>query len=158
MKRCLAFLTLLLLAGCGSKDALPYLGRWHGVFVVDKIREGSTEQDRKREGLRGSLQVYATNHSFKLHLEGEQEVIDGEGTWSHVGTTVTLKFTTVKIDDEGGAEKRDPNLKFIPALDVHSAYQRSMVLHLSKNKQALGGLEVSIGHLTGHHLFTRSSD
>jgi hypothetical protein len=158
MKRLILLVAVLLLAGCGSKDKLPYLGRWHGDFVVDKILQGGTDKDRQREGLRGSLQVYATDDRLILHLEGEQEVIDVNGTWEHTGTAMTLRFTRIKIDDMGGANLRDPNLKFIPSVDVRTAFQRNMVLHLSRDKQKLNGLEVSIGPLTGHFLFTRSTD
>ena len=158
MKRLVPLTLILFLAGCGSKDAIPYLGRWHGDFIVDSVTPPVSAKDMKREELHGSLQIYATNLSFKMHFEGEQESLDAEGTWSHVGTTVTLKFKSVKIDDEGGAERRDPNLKFIAPSAIHAAYQRNLVLHLSKDKKTLAGLEVTLGSLTGRHMFTRSND
>ncbi len=158
MKRLLPFALTLFLVGCGSKDAIPYLGRWHGDLVVDKTDRAGTDKDLQRESLRGALQIYATDKRCKLHLEGEQETIDAEGNWSHTGTTVTIKFTSVKIDDQGGADRRDPNLKFIAPVDIRAAYQRNLILHLSRDKKKLLGLEVTLGHLTGHHVFTRSSD
>jgi hypothetical protein len=144
--------------GCGHRDLLPFIGQWKANFVVDKIKEGGSDEDRRREGLRGFLQMYATHQSFKLHLEGEQEIFDAEGTWSHDGDRVVLSFSSNKIDDQGGAEKRNPNLKFIPPSDLSSAFTRDMALRLSKDKKSMVGLETSIGHLTGHHVFTRSTD
>lgn len=157
MKR-LAFFAALIVAGCGHGDQIAYLGRWHGDFVVDEITGGGTDKDRQREGLHGSLQVYETHQSCKLHLQGEQETIDADGFWSLEKGAMMLKFTKIAIDDNGGYEHRDPNLKFIPPTDITASYQRSLVLHLSKDKQKLNGLEISIGHLVGHYLFTRSTD
>ena len=148
----------ILLCGCGHRDLMPFLGQWKATFAVDKIREGGTDRDLRRESLHGFLQMYLTHQSFKLHLEGEQEILDADGTWSHVGDQVILKFTGTKIDDEGGEAKRDPNKKFIPAPDLTEAYSRDMALKLSADKKTMMGLETSIGHLTGHHVFIRSND
>jgi hypothetical protein len=154
----LLLIPALLLSGCGSKENIPFLGRWKADFVVDRMTVPGTEKDQRREGLHGYLQVYQTGLKFKMRLEGEQEAIDGSGTWSHKGNHVTLTFTDLKIDDMGGAQHRDPNLKFILPAAIQAAYQRELTLNMSPDKKTLNGLDVTIGNLVGRHVFTRSLD
>jgi len=147
-----------LVAGCGNSEIVPFLGRWKAAFAVDGIAGGGSAKDMARESLHGYLQVYATNRSYKLHLEGEQEAIDADGVWTQTKDRLTLRVTTLKIDDEGGAALRNPNMKFILPTDIRSAYSHKIDVRLSKDKKTLMGLETSIGNLQGKHIFIRSND
>jgi hypothetical protein len=143
-------------AACSNQELIRFFGKWSGGFRVETIRNGpDTPEERKRYGLEGFVMVYATKHSFKMHLEGEQEVLDLAGFWTVKGQRLTLKVTEVKIDDQGGADLRDPNRKFIPPADIQAAYARPIVLDLSPDKKRYTGLPISIGPLIGRHLFVK---
>lgn len=136
---------------------MPFLGKWKGKFEVAEVQGGVTAQDIKRETLKGYVQVYATNRLYKLEMEGEQETIDVTGVWTIKANRITLSPQKVDIDDQGGADKRDPNKKFIPSDEAQLAYNRPIVLTESRDKKSLTGLEISIGKLVGTHRFVKDS-
>ena len=68
---------------------------------------------------------------------------------------VTLSSTSVKIDDGGGEEVRNPNRAWIDPAALREAYSRPLALRLSKDGQHLTGLLVEVGPLTGTHSFVR---
>lgn len=145
-------------AACSNKDLIPFMGKWAGGFVVDRVKQGpDTDKDRKRSGLNGYLQIYGTQRSFKLHLEGEQQTLDIAGTWIAKGNKVTLTTTDFQMDDQGGADLRNPNQKFVPAEDLNRGYSHPVVLTLSADKKRLTGLPTSIGDLVGRHEFVKDS-
>lgn len=149
---------MVILAGCNPhKNLMPFLGKWSGKFEVSDIIGGGKDSDKKRETLSGYVQVYATGQSFKMEMQGEQETIDISGTWTCKGNRMTLNPKSVQIDDQGGADQRDPNKKFIPATDVQTAYGRPMVLQETPDKKSLNGLEMTIGKLVGTHRFVKDS-
>lgn len=121
---------VVLSAGCVNKDRWPYLGKWNGGFKADTYA-GKVPDDIKRWDMPGYVMLYATKWSFKLHLEAEQAIIDGKGTWAQRGKTISLTFTELKIDDKGGEEKRNPNRKFISAESIRKAFGREIVFRLS---------------------------
>jgi hypothetical protein len=143
-------------ASCSNHDLIPYLGKWTGGFTVDSISgRPATPAAAKRASLFGYVMIYAMRQTFKLHLEGAQEVLDLAGSWTLHGHRLTLTTTDIKIDDEGGIASRDPNLPYIPSDDVHATYARALVLDLSANRQRLVGLPVSMGNSVGRHEFAR---
>lgn len=145
-------------ASFSNQDLMPFTGRWKGGFTVDSIQKGSdTADDRHRSRLEGYVQVYLTGRKYVLHLEGEQQGIDVTGTWTAKGDRITLQSKSVTIDDQGGADARNPNKKYIPNEVVNEAYSRQMVLVLSKDKHNLRGLKVSVGDLIGEHAFEKDS-
>ena len=147
-----------ILSGCNMHgDLLPFLGKWKGKYEVKSIVGGGSDKDRVREQLQGFVQVYATNRSYKMEMEGEQETIKIDGTWTIKGNKLTLDPKSVIIDDMGGADVRDPNKKYIPAEDVRDAYGQPLVLTESKDKKALHGLEMTVGKLVGKHEFLKDS-
>ena len=154
----LAVPLLAILTGCNhNKELLPFLGKWSGQFDVSDIEGGGTAKDIKRETLKGYVQVYATERTYKMEMEGEQETIDISGTWTIKGNRLTLTPNDITIDDQGGADKRDPNKKFIPAADAKAAYNRPLLLQETPDKKALHGLKISIGNLIGTHNFVKDS-
>ena len=153
----LLFVFLVMLTGCGDAKILPYLGKWLGQFEVQTMATGGSENDKKRESLKGYVQVYANKHTFKMKMEGEQEAIDLSGTWSIKGRQLTLAFTEITIDDMGGERFRDPNRKFITPADLRVAYARPLVLNLGSDKKHLDGLTMTMGNLTGRHTFIKDS-
>jgi hypothetical protein len=147
---------LTLRATNSNRDLLSYTGKWKGGFTVDAIEPGpNTETDRRRSRLEGYLQVYLTRRSYKLHLEGEQQGIDVDGTWTVKEGRVTLTPKEVKIDDQGGESKRDPNKKYIPNEAVTAAYNRPLVLVLAPDKRSYQGLPTTVGTLLGKHHFEK---
>ncbi len=149
---------VFLAAGCNPHaDMVPFLGKWSGGFQVTEITGGGKARDLKRESLMGYVQVYATSRSYKMELSGEQETIDISGTWSHKGNHITLQPSAITIDDQGGADKRDPNKKFIPAAIAKAAYERPLILQETPDKRTLSGLKISVGKLIGTHKFVNDS-
>ncbi len=157
----LGLLTILLLgltvrATNANRDLLTYTGKWKGGFTVDSITTGpDDEANRHRSRLQGYVQIYLSNRRFQLHLEGEQQGIDVDGSWTADGNRVTLKPREVKIDDQGGEAKRDPNKKYIPNEAVMAAYNRPLVLIQTPDKKGYEGLVVTVGPLLGKHRFTK---
>lgn len=166
------FLFLLIsLTGCQQhREMMPYFGKWDGGFYIDETeskragftapRLGKTSLPLKRYTMEGYLMLYATRDSFKLHLEGEQVVIDIDGTWAVTKNSrgedrITLKPKGFKIDDFGGADMRDPNKAYIPSLDIRDTYGKEILLKPSKDRQKLDGLPISLGKLVGTHLWKR---
>lgn len=144
-----------------NKDLVPFLGKWSGGFEVSQIQNANrdTPEDRRRLGLMGYLMVYGSRHSFKIHLEGEQEVFDIGGKWAIKGQRLILTADpqTFALDDEGGAESRNPNRKFIPADDLRAAFGKPIPLDLSKDKKAFASPLTSIGNLIGAFRFKKES-
>ena len=157
-KLCLVIPVISVLSGCNhNKELMPFLGKWIGRFEVSDISGGGTPTDMKREQLRGYVQVYATERSYKMEMEGEQETIDISGFWTIKGNRITLTPKVVTIDDQGGADKRDPNKKFIPADAASAAYSRPLLLQETPDKKSLNGLKITIGSLIGTHFFVKDS-
>lgn len=139
-----------------NKDLIRYTGRWKGGFTVESVTNGTdTADSRHAHRLEGFLQVYLTNHKYKLHLEGQQEGIDVDGTWTANGDRLTLNPKAVAIDDQGGEEKRDPNKPYIPNEDVLATYNKPIVLVQSADKKGFQGLKVTLGNLLGSHAFVK---
>jgi hypothetical protein len=136
---------------------MPFLGKWSGTFTVSEIQGGGADKDMKRESLRGFVQVYATNRKYKMEMNGEQETIDVNGTWTIHGNRITLTPIEVIIDDQGGIDQRDPNKKFIPSDEVRAAYGRPLILEQTPDKKALNGLKMVIGKLIGTHRYIKDS-
>lgn len=155
----LVAITLLILtirATGSNRDLIPFTGRWGGGFTIDSVQSGpDSEAERKRNKLTGYIQIYLTGRKYKLHLEGEQQGIDVDGTWTAKGEKVTLKPTEVKIDDRGGPEQRDPNRPYLPNEDVKAAYERPMVLSQSADKNSFQGLPMSVSRFIGKHRFEK---
>ena len=134
---------------------MPYLGKWTGGFDVESVKKGLAVADPARNRLKGFLQLYRTGARYELHLDGEQFALVAGGTWAQKDRRVTLSPMSVKIDDGGGAEARDPNRAWIDPAALSAAYSRPMALRLSKDDQHLVGLPDEVGLLTGTHSFVR---
>lgn len=148
-------LLALVLAGCGDKAAMPYLGKWTGHLAVESA-PGGTERDRRRSEMKGFLQLYATERRFTLHLEGEQQTVEVTGRWEVKRRRVTLRPRDVRIVDPG-EDAFDPNLKRISPPELRNAYARPLVLDAAPGGRALTGLTTSVGPLIGKHVFTKGT-
>ena len=153
MRRSWMLIPVLALAGCGTKEGMAYFGRWSGRFAVESA-EGSSEGDRLRSGMKGYLQIYATERRFKMHLEGEQQNVDVSGHWEIKKRRLTLRSNDIQIEDPG-EELSDPTRKRLPPRALRDAYARPLVFDLSPDGRALTGLTTSVGTLVGRHLFTK---
>lgn len=145
-------------ASHSNKDLVPFLGKWTGGFNVQRVTKGAdSATDRERSSLHGFVQIYATNRKFKIHLDGEQESLDITGEWTFKKNRMTLTTTDFVLDDQGGEDMRNPNMKFIPAEELRLGYSRPLVLDLSPDKKKLSGLPITIGNLVGKHEFIKDS-
>lgn len=133
---------------------MPFLGKWSGGLTVDRVGPGVVGGP-ERNNLKGFLQLYRTESRFELHLDGEQFGLVAGGSWTQKDGQVTLSPKTVKIDDGGGQEARNPNRAWIDPADLRTAYSRPLALRLSKDGKRLTGLLVEVGPLTGTHAFVR---
>lgn len=158
MKRLLWLLPLAALtAGCNPNQAwMPYLGKWNGRFLVDQITQGpNTAEDRQRYMLEGWLQVYATGQKYRMELNGEQVTVSISGTWRLERNAAVFRATEIKIDDKGGEDARNPNLKYIPNEAIKATYGQPLILRLGKDDKSLRGLLITLGPLIGAHEFER---
>lgn len=146
-------LILLATGGC-DRSAMPYLGKWSGGFTVETAGPG-TVGGAARNSLKGFLQLYKTEARYELHLEGEQFGLVAGGTWTHGDGKVTLAPTSVKVDDGGGEEARNPNRAWIDPAELSKAYSRPMSFRVSKDGGRMTGLLIGVGPLTGTHTFVR---
>jgi hypothetical protein len=151
-----ALFALTLRATGSNRELIPYTGRWAGGFEIDTVTQGpATEEVKRQNRLTGYLQVYLTGRKYKLHLEGIQQGIDIDGTWTAKGRRIILTPKEVKIDDRGGPEMRDPNKPYLPNEDVTAAYSKPIVLDQSEDKQSFQGLSVTVSRFIGKHAFKR---
>lgn len=134
---------------------MPFLGKWSGSFAVEAVAKGTPVADPGRNTLRGFLQLYQTGARYELHLDGEQEGLVSGGTWSAKNGRVVISPTSVKIDDEGGAEARNPNKTWIDPAQLREAYSRPLEFHVSKDGQRMTSVLETVGPLTGTYSFVR---
>lgn len=147
----LLFLPLLLLAGCGSKTRMPYLGRWTGEWVVDSFVVGpNSPARRKAHTMAAELQLYATKNRFVMTLTGKQQTVEVEGEWTvRKGKNDLLLLPgRLKNDDRGGEDFRDPNLPFIPTDQLQKSLAAPFRLRPAGPKK-LDGLPFAIGDAIG---------
>ena len=151
----------LLCGGCAQRrEMMPYFGKWDGGFYIDEKGSKAPLRPLKRYVLEGYLMLYATREGFKMHLEGEQVVLDIDGTWgvtknARGESRIQLNPKNVKIDDMGGAEFRNPNRAYIPSDAIRETYAKDLIFRPLANDQSLEGLEVSMGDLVGTHRWKR---
>lgn len=145
-------------ASCANKDLVPFFGKWSGAYEVDQVLKGADgPKDRERSKLEGFVQIYGSNRSYKMFLNGEQESLEIGGTWTTKGNRITLRMNDFKLDDQGGEDARNPNAKFIPADELREAYAKPLVLELSADKKRLTGLRTTVGPTVGTHRFAKES-
>ena len=90
-----------------------------------------------------------------MHLEGEQQTIDVQGSWNYSGNQVTLSPIDVKVETAGKDEGIDPNRKWILPEELYAAYLKKFVFRLSKDGNTLQGLDTTIVILEGAHIFKK---
>ncbi|HSI72708.1 MAG TPA: hypothetical protein VK934_05985 [Fimbriimonas sp.] len=128
-----------------NEELRNFLGMWQG-----KLNAGP-------QSMKGYLRFKGGRKEFELHLEAAQQEIDLKGNWTLVKPTqMELKVTDVKVNDFGGASKRDPNKPYIPNADVQSAYGKPLVFTLAPDKQTLTSLPITFGQLTASHEFKKT--
>lgn len=159
--RCAGGVSLLLLtAGCnfGNKEHIRFLALWNGKFKVEKVLTGpDSPQDRARYELKGYIKILSNKSEFWIHLEGEQQAIDIKGTYKIEKDRIQLRASSdTRIDDFGGEDKRNPNLKFIPIQALKDSYAKPIILDLSKDGLKLTGLTFTLGPVEGQYEFEKA--
>ncbi|MEZ0327268.1 MAG: hypothetical protein ACAH95_15330 [Fimbriimonas sp.] len=142
----LIFLLWSVVVGRGANKELgAYLGMWTGQLSSDDLK------------MTGYLRLKGANKQFEMHLEGPQQAVDVTGTWAlEKASSLVLRATDVKIDDFGGAAKRDPNKPYLDNGDLREAYASPFVLKLTQNKETLESLPLQIGGARFTHRFDRT--
>ena len=133
-------------------------GKYEGGFEVHTFG-GKETPDVNRWNLKGYLQLLASHDEFKIHLEGEQQIIDVKGKWRLKPRMITLEIGDITVNDLGGEERRNPNLKFIPIADFRNAYGRELVLKIdgTTKQPILVGPTLGMGPILGNHRFVRDA-
>jgi hypothetical protein len=131
--------------GRGANQELrAYLGMWNGGLTVGT------------NTMKGYLRLKGSRRQFEMHLEGRQQEIDLAGIWTLDNLKrISLKVESMKINDFGGEEKRDPNKPYLPNSAVNTAYAQPLQLDLSSDGESLTSLPVRFGELTGIHSFQK---
>ncbi len=136
----------VLVAGCSNRVELPLYGKWEGAY--DAARPGVD--------LKGYLQLYATNHKFKMRIGNYGQTLDTLGNWNLRGRQVLLKFTEINFEGVSKDQAEARKLVYLPPSDVRTAYGHELVLNLSSDSKTLTGLPMGLGGLTGHHVFQKA--
>ncbi len=127
-----------------NKELASYLGMWTGTLASDT------------QSMKGYLRIKGANKQFELHLEGPQQTVDVTGTWVlDKPTTLVLQGSDIKIDDFGGAAKRDPNKPYLENQEITSTYSKPIALNLSADKEKLTSLPLQLGGVKFTHEFKR---
>ncbi|CAN5419607.1 hypothetical protein BH11ARM1_BH11ARM1_03930 [soil metagenome] len=148
--------TMVLYNRNANSDLKPFLGKWNGGYVVTSIGPITDPNILKGNKLDGYVVIYGAEHKFAMELSGPQQDINVTGTWRIVkATRLELKSNGVKIDDFGGADKRNPNLPYIPNEIVSKVFDQPFVLDLADGNQKFVGLLNKFGNLTGKYEFDR---
>ena len=134
-------LGVLALAGCGSEKLVPYLGKWTGSFEPD------SPKSPYRMGC--NLQLYATGEKFRMRVEGPQQAIEVNGTWTIKRQTILLAPREVKIDDFGGVDLRNPNLPYLPAEAIQKAFGTALACRLSRDNKTATSISLNLGPVEG---------
>lgn len=152
--RPLLIVPVLLLAGCGSKTRMPYLGRWKGEFAVEDFAKGENAPARRKANrLAAELQLYATRNRFVLQLDGAQQSVEIEGEWAlRKKGGVELVTTRMRNDDRGGEEFRNPSLPYLSTQDLQAAFARPLILR--PDGPRLRSLPVGLADLIGRLALT----
>ena len=156
MRRLFCLFAMLLAAGCADTSIIPFAGYWTGEF---KARPSDSKQKMRPEWVyKGYIQLYATGRKFKMHMESIAQIVDIDGTWTNKGEKAYLKANKIEFDDRGGEIQRPSGVVPVPPEDVQTAYNRPLVFVLQPDKNTMIGLEMSIGPLIGHHVFTKGGE
>ena len=134
--------------GCGGKPS-PLLGKWHGSYEVlrlDSVPKG-TPKDVKAWSPAADLQIYVRR--FELRLDGPQQGIVVKGTWKAERRGLTLQPKEVKIDDQGGEDRRDPNRPYLDNTGVREAFSRDLPLNLGSDGRRLTGVDDRLANVVG---------
>jgi hypothetical protein len=113
--------------------------------------------DAGPQSMKGYLRFKGGREEFEMHLEAVQQEIDLKGNWKLVNPNqMEMKVTDIKINDFGGAHKRNPDKPYIPNDVVQNAYAKGLVFNLSADKQKVTSLPVNFGSFSGVHEFEKT--
>ena len=152
----LLLLLLLLAIGCTDSYIIPIAGYWTGEFKAQPAEAG--QQMKKEWAYKGYLQLYATGMKYKMHMESVAQIVDISGTWKKKKDKIYLTAGQIDFDDKGGDLQRPLGVTPISPDLVRQAYSQEMVLKYEPSKSELDGLEMSMGPLIGHHVFTKGGE
>ena len=131
--------------GCGNRTEMPLYGNWEGRFEPDR----ATDLDMK-----GYLQLYATNHKFKMHVGGRNQTFDPTGVWRLQGRQIVLDIQDMQISGLTAQEAEERKALYIDPKVVRGAFGKSLVLNLSADQTQLRGITLTIGSTQGHFSFS----
>jgi len=143
----LALLSLLLISGCGNKKEMPLYGNWEGRF------QAGQESD---EDMKGYLQLYATNHKFKMRLGNKSQNYDTLGDWTIKGNQILLNIQDMTFGGLTQKEAEGRKMSYVAPTDVRSAYGHTLILNLATDGKTLNGLPMALGAREGTHIFHKT--
>ncbi len=136
-----------LIVGCGNKKEMPLYGNWEGRF------QQAAESD---EDMKGYLQLYATNHKFKMRLGNKVQNYDTDGDWQIKGNQVLLNIRDMTFGGLSQKDAEDRHLSYVSPPGVRAAYGHTLILNLSSDNKILNGLPMTLGTREGTHVFHKA--
>lgn len=138
---------VVLTAGCGNKTEMPLYGNWEGRFQ---------QAQQSDEDMKGYLQLYATNHKFKMRLGNKTQNYDTLGDWKIQGRQVLLNIQDISFGGLTSHEAEERKLAFVQPNDVRAAYGHTLILNVSADNKTLSGLPMTLGTREGTHVFHKT--
>jgi hypothetical protein len=152
----------LSLAGCRSKEDIPFLGRWEGDFTVAKVTGKTLVPLASRNNWKGYIILYRTadgelGNRCQIHMENEQEGFDATGHWKVQRRQIAVKFNKIVIDDAGGLDGRDPNKAYLEPIEIRQALSIPLSLNADAKAKLLQSSLVDFGPLEGAFRFEKTA-
>lgn len=151
MRRLIPLLLLFSLIGCDRKPEMAKVaGFWPGKFSVES---GGSASDFE---LKGYLQLYLNNNSFKMEMSTVNQTFTATGKWSIKGDRVHVQGDTFTFDNPTDEDQKALSIKLVTPEQVRATLGGGLVFVASEDRKSLMGLKTSFGPVLGHFEFQRA--
>ena len=156
MRRALAALPALLLAGCGGENHVAKTaGYWPGLFYIESAAGDTSPARLQSEALKGYLQLYAGKMRFKMEMKSANQRFTVDGTWSVDGDRVRIVGEDFTFDQPPEEDQKARGLTLVEPGAIRKTLKNGLSFRRSADNRNLAGQKTSLGHLLGEFRFDR---
>jgi hypothetical protein len=127
---------------------MPLFGMWEAKFEP---------QDPTSPEIRGYLQLYVTDHKFKMHVGTKTQSFDPSGTWKMGPKQVTLTMDTVEVSGYTEDEAKIRHQPYFLPDEVRAGLGKELTLNLASDMKQMKGLEIALGKTVGRFQFKKQA-